>query len=269
MKNLLFLLILTIAPLFSSPSFARIDIVPQKIVIESRERGSEFTVLNLFNKPGTFRIELLNYKQNNKGIYTELKEPLNPDFDPNEIVRFSPRQFSLEPNGRQKVRLSLRKSANLPEGEYRFHVKALRFATDDERKKAGENSNSRVQMLMNTGIVIPVVVRHGKTEGAAKLENANLVAPSETERNRPELRVDVLRSGNQSAIGKLEVFWSSNKATPKKIGTIKNANVFTEIDKRQFTIPLSEYPQGAGSVIIRYRDGVDEGKILDEIILQR
>lgn len=267
MKKIIFSIILAFSIILPHMAHANIDIIPQKIIMEGRDRSGEFTILNLSNTKGTFRIELINYSQNEKGIYTELKAPLSTAFDPSKIVRFTPRQFTLEANGRQKVRLSLRKPGDLAEGEYRFHVKALRFATDKDIKESSKDNS--VKMLMNTAVVIPVVVRHGQTEGSAKLENATLIEPSKTERNRPELRVDVLRDGNQSAVGKLEVFWSPSTSAPRKIGTIKNANVFTEINKRQFTIPLSEYPQGAGSVIVRYRDGIDEGKILDEITLPR
>lgn len=58
-------------------AYARIDILPQKIVMEKRDRNAEFTVLNLLNTTGTFRIEIVNFRQNEQGVYTEIKEPLD------------------------------------------------------------------------------------------------------------------------------------------------------------------------------------------------
>lgn len=249
------------------PAHATIDITPQKIVIDARERGGEFTVLNLFDKNGTFRIELLNYEQEENGSYKKLKSPLNPNFNPEEIVRFSPRQFTLKPGQRQKVRLSLRKPADLPEGEYRFHAKALRFATEEEKREGAKNNS--VSLLMNTAIVIPVVVKHGNTQVQTKLDNATLIDPSQSPKERPELHIDVLRDGTASAIGKLDVYWQPTAGKTKKVGTIVNANVFTEINKRTFKIPLSETLIGQGTVTVRYTDEVNKGKILDEITIKR
>lgn len=265
MKKIFFSLTLALSFIIPSLAHARIDIVPQKIVIDPRERGGEFTILNLYDVKGTFRIELLNFEQNENGIYKELEGPLNPNFDPEKIVRFSPRQFSIEPGGRQKVRLSLRKPADLPEGEYRFHAKAIRLTQDDERK----NTDGTVQVIMNMGITIPVIVRHGQAASEAKISNPQLVPAPQTKNTQPELQLDILREGNASAIGKIEVFWHAQGKSNKKIGLVSNANVFTEINKRHFKIPLGEMPTGNGNLLIRYSDEVNKGKIIDEVTIQR
>ena len=258
MKYLIITLLFLLTP---SPVMATIDIVPQKIVIEARDRGGELTILNLFNETGTFRINLINYEQNNNGIYKKLKTPLNPDFDPNKIVRFSPRQFSLPPGGRQKIRLSLRKPSDLPEGEYRFHVQAYRFANTNDIKE-GDNA---VRVLMNTGVVIPVVVRHGKTHSDAKIRNARLVNKGDSAKK--ELHVDILREGTASTIGKIEVLWKKSNAEKEKIGEVSNANIFTDINKRQFKIPLHKVPPEDAAILVRYYNDNKTGKIFDEVVV--
>lgn len=263
MKNLItaILLLLFIMP---SNAFATIDIVPQKIVMEARDRGGEFTVLNLYNKTSTFRVELISYKQNEDGIYKKLDMPLDKNFNPDEIVRFSPRQFSLPSGGRQKVRLSLRKPSDLPEGEYRFHVKTYRFATASEREGDGES----VQVLINTSVVIPVIVRHGNTSSKATLANANIIDTTQTKKHSKELHLDILREGTASTVGQLEVFLQGNGSEKEKIGEISNANVFTDITKRRFQIPLKTTDMNNGTILVRYNDATNKGKILDEIIVQ-
>lgn len=267
----LFSLFFTLSAVFiktsTSPAEARIDIVPQKIIIQSRERGGEFTILNLLDAKGTFRIEMINFSQNENGIYTELNTPLDPQFDPGKVVRLSPRQFSLNPEGRQKVRMSLRKPADLPDGEYRFHVKAIRLAQDDER--TSPNGEERINVVANIGVTIPVIVRHGKINVSAKLKDAQIIPPAQTEKNRPELHLRAEREGNASSIGVLEVFWQPQGAKSRRIGQITNANIFTEINGRNFRIPLTELPVGNGQITVRYADAVNKGKIFDEITIQR
>jgi P pilus assembly chaperone PapD len=244
------------------PAVARIDIVPQKVVIENRERNGELTVLNLMNRAGTFRVELVHYVQDENGVYEGVEEPLNPNFDPQKIVRFSPRQFRIESGGRQKIRISLRKPADLPEGEYRFHVKATRLAQEDE-KRALDPDN--VNVVANIGVTIPVVVRHGKIDSSAKLSDVKIVRASPETKNRPELHVKIERSGNASTLGVIEVFWQGSSNKEKRIGYIKNMNVFTDVERRFAKIPLSEMPVGKGTVRVRYTDGVNKGSIFDEV----
>lgn len=247
----------------SLPAEARIDIVPQKIVIESRERNGELTVLNLMGVAGTFRIEIVNFVQDEDGVYQAIEEPLDSNFNPKNIVRVSPRQFRIEAGGRQKIRVSLRKPADLAEGEYRFHIKAIRLAQDDERRAGDPNG---VSIIANIGVTIPVIVRHGQTESNAKLSDVKIVEASKTRNNQPELQMKIERSGNASTLGMVEVLWVNSSNQAKRIGRIKNMNIFTDIEKRFVKIPLSEMPVG-GTIQVRYVDGVNKGNVFDEVKL--
>lgn len=259
----LFLISFLILTFLSDNASARIDILPRIIVIESRERSGELTILNLLNEKSTFRMDLENYSQDETGTYTILDSPLNPDFDPSKVIRFSPRQFALSRGGRQKIRLSVRKPADLVEGEYRFHIKALRLANTDNIDP------NNINVIANVGVTIPVIVRHGNVQGRASLENARLVDPARTESGKPELQVQINRTGNASTLGSLEVIWQRSGADPVKIGSIANMNVFTEINQRQVKVPLSELPYGAGTVTVRYNNGQRSGEIYDEVSIQR
>lgn len=248
--------------LFTPTAEARIDIVPQKLVIENRERSADMTVLNLQDITGTFRIELVNFIQDENGVYSEIKTPLNPDFDPTENIRFSPRQFTLEPGGKQKVRISLRRPANLPEGEYRVHIKATRLVEDDERRS---ETSHNISVISNIGVTIPVIIRHGDTQADAKISAINLRKAPNTKTERAELDLTINRVGTESTIGMIEVLKKQEDSSQeKRIGYIKNMNVFTDIEKRNITIPLSEDLKGSGTLHVRYIDDIQKGRIFDE-----
>lgn len=247
-----------------SHAVARIDIVPQKIIIENRERNGEFTVLNLMDRAGTFRIEIVNFEQNQDGVYQELSAPLSPDFDPQSIARISPRQFMLQEGGRQKIRLSLRKPASLPEGEYRFHVKAIRLMKDNERIQDDPNN---INVLANIGVTIPVVIRHGQITSDAKIKNIRLVDAANTQQNKNEIHMDIDRTGNASTIGVLEIFWQGDGKPSKRIGRITNMNIFPDIDTRHIKLPITEMPSGSGQLMVRYANSIDKGQIFDQKII--
>lgn len=264
MKKQVTLLLILASIFISVPVQARIDIVPQKIIIESRERNGELTILNLFGIKGTFRVELISFRQDENGVYQELSTPLDSNFNPKEIVRFSPRQFTLDAYGRQKIRISLRKPANLPEGEYRFHIKAMRLAQEDEKKQ--ENPNS-ISVLTNVGVTIPVVIRHGNTSSKANLSDLTLVDSLRTKTNKSELHLNIERTGNASTMGILEVLIQSTNGEERRIGRITNMNIFTDITNRKVKIPLYEKPEGQGRLIVRYYDDKNKRKIFDEASL--
>ncbi len=258
-RTLILFLIMLAAP-FSS-AYARVDILPRIIVMEPRDRSGEITILNLFDDPSLYRIEYLNYRQNSDGTYTTLEQPLSEFFDPEKIVRLSPRQFTLQPQGRQKIRLSLRKPEALPEGEYRFHILAQRRELKDiERTAETKEDRISIQMKMNIGVAIPVVVRHGDTQVEAKITDAQYVAPNQANKQRPGLAISVMREGNASSIGSLSVF-----SGEERIGFISNFNIFTEINQRNVEVPLKIDPQGKSGLRVVYQ--TESGQVFDEILI--
>ena len=270
MKKIFFVCVI-FSLLFSAQSYARVDIIPRKIVMDSRDRSAEITILNLFDKEGTFRIDVVYNRQNEDGTYTVIETPLSDDFDAGKIVRFSPRQFTLPSQGRQKIRLSLRKPADLPAGEYRFHVKALRFAELDGGT-APKQSGMGISMKMNVGVSIPVVVRHGDTQQAeAKITKPRLVSLGES--GRPELQMTIERTGQQSSIGSLGATWEPDGYDQvDRIGYIENMNIFPEISYRDVAVPLKYIPKGKGAIRLRYIDNATKsttGTVLDELILDK
>lgn len=236
---------------FQTASLAqsRIDITPRRVVIEARERSGEITLLNLGNDEGTFRIALLNYRQGEDGVYTRLESPLNPIFDPEQVLRLSPRQFTLPSQGRQKVRFSIRKPADLPDGEYRFHILATRMADFGPPSPIGQGEKVAA-MATNIATAIPVIVRHGQTQVSATITDLSYM-PANAE-GKPEAKLTINREGNISTLGVLKAYWTPAGGQPQDVGTLANMNVFTDITKRFVAMPLKISLDGPGTLRIVY-----------------
>lgn len=246
---------------------SRVDILPRKILIEGRERSGDLTLLNLGDKTIVIRLELLSYRQKGDGAYEILDAPLNPAFDPEKIVRFSPRQFTLPPGGRQKVRLSIQKPADLPEGEYRFHVKASSFDEADfsvRRQPVGKGSS--IGIKTNVAVAIPVIVRNGSLTTGAKISNVSFVPPSQSGNNMPALKMDLSRTGTAGLLGTL-IAYSEGAGPPVEIGLMSNLNVFSEIETRSVLLPLKQVP--AGRIRIQYINDFGDKGLLDELVLEK
>lgn len=260
-----FLLAILLCFFAAEASAARIDMLPRKIVIEDRQRSSDLTLMNLGDKPSVVRMELVSYRQEPDGSYKKLEAPLNAAFDPATVVRFSPRQFTLPPGGRQKVRISIQKPANLPEGEYRFHIKATSFDEGDSIRRQPVKGSS-MAIKTNLSVAIPVVVRNGALTSGAKLGNVSFVSAGEPGQKRPGLRLDITRTGAAGVLGTLTAY-SEVGGEMKEIGKANNLNVFSEVQTRTFVLPLNEVPQGA--IRLRYTDDFGNKGLLDELVLQK
>lgn len=250
------LLLALIFLLPAAPADARISILPRKVVLEPRERSAEVTILNLYNEPSLYRVSFIHYRQRTDGTYEKLEGPINPAFDPDNIARVSPRQFQLPPNGRQKIRISLRKPADLPEGEYRFHLLAQRFPIDNGESPA-PNGRVSINTQMNLGVAIPIVVRHGEVSAKAQIASAQYVSPAQAASKTDSLLITVGREGNASTVGNLNVYLGE-----ERIGYIDNFNIFTEINQRTIEVPLTLDPRNKGPLRIVYQN--DDDQIFDE-----
>lgn len=257
------LFLFVLAPLQAQA--ARVDILPRKIVLNDRQRSADLTLLNLGDKPGVVRITLISYAMGEDGNYKELDVPLNPAFDPETLVRISPKQFTLPAGGRQKVRLSIQRPAELPDGEYRFHVKALSYDEEDFSVRRAPVKGNTTMIKTNIAVAIPVVVRKGELTTGAKIGNISYLSAEQTETKQPSLKMDVQRTGTAGTMGTLRAYTDADG--PREIGVLNNVNVFSEIKSRSVIMPLKEVP--VGNIRLQYTNDFGDKGILDEVVVEK
>lgn len=268
-KKIVFALIASLS-LISSTAQAAIDILPRLVVIDSKERSGELTVLNMSDEATAYRIDVANLSQNNDGSYTRLESSPYAEFDAEENIRFSPRQFTLPPGGRQKIRVSARRPSDTTDGDHHFHIRATEVKQEKQTPfnysdEASQGQNFEV--AINIAVSIPVVVRNGKAEATGEMKNFTLLQANETDSGKPQLLFQVERKGNASLLSKLYIYWTPEGGEKERIGYISNLNVFSEIDYRDVKLNLSQTPSGNGSLIAVLKDAIT-GKVLHEATLK-
>jgi hypothetical protein len=165
------------------------------------------------------------------------------------VIRLAPRQFTLPSQGRQKIRFSIRKPADLPDGEYRFHMLAARMSEFGPPAPVEQGQKS-IGVMANIGTAIPVIIRHGQVQVSAKLTDLEYMAAN-TE-GKPEVKVTINREGNISTIGTIRAYWTPSGGETKEVGMVSNMNVFTDITKRFIAIPLKTPLDGSGTLRVVY-----------------
>lgn len=252
------------------PAWADVMIMPIRIAFSSRDRMQDITVFNTSKtQGGTYTLSWMNAQQDETGAYKILKTPLNPELDPATAILFSPRQVSLPPGGKQRVRLSLRRPAELPDGEYRAHLylkNTKRQSAGSVNVKTGQDESVSVGMGMNVGLAVPVIIRQGAYDGTATIGAPRFTPGSADGKTPSRIEFTITRGGKFSTIGNVNVFWKKPEGGEEVLLARQNAvNIFHEVPQRQMRIPLKLKQVSGGTVRIVFEgDGPDKGITFDE-----
>ncbi len=249
------------------PFAARADmlIMPVRLIFLDRDRMHDINLVNTDKDVSTFRIKLEHLWQNETGGYDTKEGPVNPEFDPAKMLMFSPRQVTLEPGRKQKIRVSLRRPPDLPDGDYRVHMLLQNAAATPARKRPGKGLD--IQLGMNVGIAVPIIIRKGSAVASAAISNPYFTPPPKPG-GKPMLKMTLTRSGTHSTMGKLIAYWTPPGESERQIGITNNVNVFSEITKREGRIRLDVDAVPGGTIRIVYEgDGPDKGTTFDELTM--
>lgn len=263
----------TLALAVTPPALAGLMIMPIRVAFTSRDRMQDITVINVSNNQSeTYRMSWLNVAQTETGDYKRLDQPLNPEFDPETAVLFSPRQVSLPPGGKQRVRMSLRRPAGMADGEYRVHL----YLKSTSRHNAGSMSmnidgpegqaSANIGMGMNVGIAVPVIVRQGTYDGTASIGAPRFIPASADGKKPPLIEFTIERGGKFSTIGNVMVYWTPPDGGKEILIARRNAvNIFHEVPRRLMKIPLKVGRVAGGTIRIVFEgDGPDKGITFDD-----
>lgn len=238
---------------------------PTRLVFEERTRSAQVTLANRGSATATFRISLISMVMDESG---EMREAQSGEVKSVEkLVRFSPRQIDIAPGAHQVVRLSLRKPADLADGEYRSHMffravpqeSAGRSVTDET---ALQDNELRIQLIPIYGVTIPVIVRQGALSlDVGITDSAHLPASGDL----PErLEITLTRKGARSAFGDVvAAYQPAGGGEEIIVGRISRLAVYTPNDTRRVDMTL-QVPDGValksgGKLRVTYRATEDEG----------
>lgn len=164
------------------------------------------------------------------------------------------------------IRLSLRKPADLADGEYRSHMffravpaeSAGRDVADDEAPDEGQLN---ITLIPIYGITIPVIVQQGDLSVAADISGIKLMQPTES----MPLHLDMTlgRTGTRSAFGDIiATYHPAGGGEATVLGQITRLAVYMDVEKRRVLMPLklpNGFELGAGRIDVSYREVSDGG----------
>lgn len=253
------------------PAVADMMLMPVRITFKDGDRMKTLSVFNTSVTQGLYRLELVNKKQVTSGGFVNLKPEEKPQYDLSEMVVYSPRQISLDAQGKQAIRLSLRRPPDLPDGEYRTYARLTRVSKEKTEHDAGiKPGNAQAKVGINVGFAVPVVLRKGKYDTTAKLRNPQMMAPDPKKKDkRTRVKVEIARTGKYSAMGRIELTWvPPGGGDEVKIGELNGVNIYPELDMREALVPIQNNAIAGGQIkITYYGDDADKGIVFDQILM--
>ena len=225
-----------------------LTVTPTRIVLEGRARSAQIALINRAVTTATYRVSFTQMRMSAQGHFEEIAEPGPGELFADKLVRYSPRQVTLEPGVAQTVRFMLRKPADLPAGEYRSHL--LLYAVPSENGNSIETraaevgeGNLAVQLTPIYRIAVPVIVRHGELGAQARLSDLKF-DPGHDEDAPPAISFLLNRQGDRSLYGDVTVsFLADGDDTETVVGRLAGLAVYTPNPVRSVTLPIRP-PEG-------------------------
>lgn len=249
----------------SARAVADMLILPIRVYFKDGDRMKGLTTLNTGKVQAVYRLSFEHKKQLPDGGYENLDTPLNAPYNPADWLVYSPRQVDLVPQGKQGIRLSLRRPADLPDGEYRVHAVLKRTARDAiENRGEDAPKGQQATLMINVGFAIPVVVRKGKYDTTASIESVK-VLPYTAENQGKRGEITINRKGKYSSVGRVEAYWLAPGAKEEVMVSPRNSVViFPEVERRTARLAFDRSIQG-GTLRVVYRGAeADAGVVFDE-----
>lgn len=181
-------------------------ISPIRVVID-KKKAANVKIINTSETETTFRIKMVSMEMNEKGNILKSQKLTPNSKKALEIIKYSPRRIRLKPGAFQTIRIMVRKTGDLPEGEYRSHLKIIPLPDQETKNKAdkAEGVNVNINYLVSTSI--PVIIRHGEISKNIKITNINI--------KKNKIIVSMKRTGKKSGLFDIEVL-QKNKIIGKR-----------------------------------------------------
>jgi P pilus assembly chaperone PapD len=256
---------------FLQPAWAELMLHPTRLVFDKNQRAAQIELINNGTTPATYRISLVNRRMSETGQFEVIETPASGEQFADAMLRYSPRQITLQPGTAQTVRVMLRKPAGLADGEYRSHLQFERLP-DMEGNTSVENqagNGKEIGIVLNTlvGASVPVIVRHGATSATVHLSGLTLAHDGK----QPVLSLQFDREGNSSVYGDLAVSFTPRGGKPQQLAQVGGIAVYTPNTVRKAAVPLQAPGSAAlahGSIEVSFRERPEAGgKLLAQATL--
>jgi fimbrial chaperone protein len=261
MKTFTMLFIFWVCTSLFSQAFADLLVAPTRVSFEERDRTEQVVLINSGTVKRTYRLEWKEQTANEFGTYSPVTD--TNFHSASSFIRFSPRQVTLNPGDRQVIKLMKRKTGDMPDGEYRSHLKFVILPQQSELENQNDAEGVSMKLHLFLSYTIPVIIKKGEARVNPTIDELSV---SKDTNDKLELKVAMSKTTDYGAVGNIVAYFKDSSNNLTKLALLNSVNFFHEQTTRTVKlVPLQDLPQQPGSILIRYT-GIQEfsGKTLAE-----
>jgi len=236
------LLILIAALTLPQVCSANLSLSEYRLYFDGRTKNNSLLIRNTSDKNLDFKVTLSHKDMTEEGTLIEVTTQEVEGRSAKSMLRFSPRRGVIEPKGMQAIRMTVRKKAELPTGEYRAVLKI----TASESKN---NNNNGVSIRPKVIYSVPVIVRHGQLEATSELLSPKFILQN----GQPTLMLWQSLNGNRSLYGDFKLVNNEDKI----VGELHNVAVYPPLSRRKVYILLQQ--PSTGPLTLHYAENTEYG----------
>lgn len=242
--------------LIANTAKANISIYPFSVYFEedTRKRVQSVRIINSSDKVQTYRVNLVDFDQDEKGKLTEVSESLT---SAKPYVSWSPRQFTLNPKEVQTINVARRGLAKAKDGEYVSHLKISEVNLGAPKLDSNDANSDTISMKIDVlfAVTIPVTVE----KGDGLVAKTSLIDWKKV--GNDKLNITLKREGNKSS--RLNVYVLDEKN--QELGKIKGVKIYMTTETLNIDIPLNKNLNNVNA-LLKLEDAKSEKEILRQPI---
>ncbi len=270
MKSIIFIMLIAMPGLnFQSKAQGNLLITPMRIVFEGSKQKAELNLVNTGTDTATYSVSFRQYNMTEEGMLMLIENPDPAQMLAEPYLRIFPRQVTLAPGEAQVIMLQCRRKPDMLAGEYRSHIwfrSEKNYNALGKKEPLLDSNQLSISIIPIFGITIPVIIRSGEVKVSATLSDLKLDIEQGIAQN---LTLTINRTGNISIYGDISIEYIPAHGKSYKIGAAKGVGVYTNINKRNITVKLtntSGKPLTDGKLKVQY---VSNGETKREIYAER
>ncbi len=222
--------LLPLIPIADAAAQAQLFVHPTLVMFSGTHRNDVVHVVNQGDATGVFELEWRDSAMTPDGGLAAAGSDAPWSLQP--LARFSPRRVTLRPGETQLVRIALRPTRDVAEGEYYSHLRVVTMEDNLEAAlSAGNTGDEAITVKARTAIAIPVVWRNSDALPQATIESASL------DPGRNLLVVELRRLGMLSTRGYLHVVTTEGNGVRAVTDPVPMV-IYPSAERRTAIIPL-------------------------------
>lgn len=245
---------------------AGLMINPVRVVLDGNKVSEELILINTAENPTSYRLRFMPQRQKTRGGYEINPKDLEVLHDAEPLLRLSPRQITIAPNEKQRIRLRInRRALRLDSGEYRTHLLFEQLPPAEPSPETGGEKEASLNIRTIVSISIPVIVRVGdEHQIESKITQMDI---RRDPNGKLMMELGLSQQGNISSYGRVEIDLQIDNQAPIRIGGQSHVAIYREVEERIVNIPLhADNIPNKSKIVVRYvGDEEFKGRVWDEV----